>query len=49
MHHKEPGPVLCRSVFRSGEDAPTTERMTQVWASLISQMEQSKGMITVGR
>lgn len=49
MHRKEPSPVMCRSVFQSGKDEPTTESITQVWASLINQMEKSKGIITVGQ
>lgn len=32
----------CTSVFKSGENVTTTEAFTQVWITLINQLEQTK-------
>ena len=35
----------CRSVFRENTSAPTKENYTQLWTSLINQMEHSKKIL----
>lgn len=35
----------CRSVFRKGAAATTTEKYTQLWVTLISQMEHNKKIL----
>lgn len=39
----------CKNIFQDGKEAPTPERITQVWAALINQMEQSKGIVAGSR
>lgn len=36
---------ICRSVFQKGASTTTTEKYTQVWISLINQIEKSKGVL----
>ena len=33
---------ICRSVFQKGAPSTTTERYTQIWITLINQIEKSK-------
>ena len=35
----------CRSIFRENSAATTTEKYTQLWTSLINQMERSKKIL----
>ena len=39
-------PNPCKSVFREGTAAITKENYTQLWTSLINQMERSKKTLT---
>lgn len=36
---------VCRSVFREGAPTTTTEKYTQIWISLINQIEKSKQVL----
>ena len=33
---------ICRSVFQKGAPTTTTEKYTQIWITLINQIEKSK-------
>ena len=33
---------VCRSVFQKSEPTTTTEKYTQIWITLINQIEKSK-------
>lgn len=37
--------IPCRSVFREGAQATTTERYTKIWITLINQIEKSKAVL----
>ncbi len=43
------GLVICRSVFKSGENAPDVERFTKAWAALIGQTEKAKEALAGAR
>ena len=36
---------ICRSVFQKGEPTTTTEKYTQIWITLINQIEKSKKVL----
>ena len=36
---------ICRSVFRNGAAATTTEKYTQIWITLINRAEQNKRVL----
>lgn len=36
----------CRSVFRKSAEASTAERYTQLWITLINQMERDKQILS---
>ena len=36
---------ICRSVFQKGAPTTTTERYTQVWITLINQIEKGKKVL----
>lgn len=36
----------CKSIFRNGKQEPDHEEFTQVWVSLINQMERAKAVLT---
>ena len=38
-------PNSCKSVFRAGTEKATKENYTQLWTSLINQMERSKKIL----
>lgn len=38
-------PTPCKSVFRAGTEKVTKENYTQLWISLINQMERSKKIL----
>ena len=37
---------ICRSVFQKGVPTTTTEKYTQIWITLINQIEKSKEVLT---
>lgn len=37
--------TYCKSVFKYGTEGLTTERLTEVWITLINQIERSKAVI----
>ena len=45
MNKQPPTSLPCRSVFREGPAAATTERYTQLWTALINQMERGKKIL----
>lgn len=45
MNKQSPTSPPCRSVFREGSAATTTEKYTQLWTALINQMERSKKIL----
>ena len=36
---------ICRSVFQKGAPTTTTEKYTQIWITLINQIEKSKEVL----
>ena len=36
---------ICRSVFQKGAPTTTTEKYTQIWITLINQIEKSKKVL----
>ena len=42
-------PSPCRSVFREGTENVTKEKYTQLWVTLINQLECSKQTLTGAR
>ena len=36
---------ICRSVFQKGAPTTTTEKYTQIWITLINQIEKSKELL----
>ena len=36
---------ICRSVFQKGAPSTTTEKYTQIWITLINQIEKSKKVL----
>ncbi len=43
------GLAICRSVFKSGGNAPDAERFTRAWAALIEQTEKAKEILAAAR
>ncbi len=39
----------CRSVFKNGTVHTTHGQVTQIWATLINQMEKANTLLTRGR
>lgn len=39
----------CRSVFHEGAEAPTAEAYTQLWITLINQIERGKQVLSGSR
>ena len=37
---------ICRSVFQKDAPTTTTEKYTQIWITLINQIEKSKEVLT---
>lgn len=36
---------VCKSVFKGGENQPTPEKYTNIWITLINQIERSKQVL----
>ncbi len=49
VHLADQGIVICRSIFKSGENTPDVERFTKAWAALIEQMEKAKEALGAAR
>ena len=45
MNKESSPPPPCRSVFREGAAATTTEKYTDLWIALINQMERGKKIL----
>ena len=44
----KPAVRICKSVFKSGEDATSKERFTRTWIELINRIEKGKSL-TIAR
>lgn len=49
MDQAIPASSACRSVFRGGTEAPTAEAYTQLWITLIDQIERDKQVLSGSR
>lgn len=45
MNNQPPVSPPCRSIFRQGAATPTKEIYTQLWTTLINQIEHSKKIL----
>jgi hypothetical protein len=41
--------ILCKSVFKSGENMTSKERFTKAWIELVNQLERNKRTISPKR
>ena len=49
MANDDKNQILCRSVFKSGENTTTKIQFTQKWIELINKLEKNKGITAAQR
>ncbi len=49
MADTEKREILCRSVFKSGEDTTSADQFTKKWIELINKIEKNKGITAARR
>ena len=42
MEEKQDSKPICKSVFKSGENAISKEKFTKMWTEMINKMERDK-------
>lgn len=43
MKDHDKSEALCRSVFKSGESAPSVKQFTEKWIELVNRLEKNRG------